>query len=188
MPALRELTQRKSAADRKWVIFIAPPFIPYAPALAQRGIDIERLLLVHPTVGSKNCLWAVEQAVRSGSGAAVLAWLQTADGIALRRLQLASEQQRCWTVLFRPMSALSDRSPAALRIRLFIEDAVTKLQILKSRGGRPAIVNLSTDRQGWRKCRASQEQRAADRQGWRKCRASQEQRAAEERKRTGEPS
>jgi hypothetical protein len=100
-----------------------------------------------------------------------LAWLQTADGIALRRLQLASEQQGCWTVLFRPMSTLSDRSPAALRIRLFIEDAVTKLQILKSRGGRPAIVNLSTDRQGWRKCRASQEPRAA-----------------EERKRTGEPS
>jgi protein ImuA len=147
IPALRELTQRRSAADKKWVIFIAPPFIPYAPALVQRGVDIDRLLLVHPSAGNRNSLWAVEQAVRSGSGTAVLAWLQTADGIALRRLQLASEQQNCWTVLFRPMGALSDRSPAALRIRLFIEDAVTKLQILKSRGGRPAIVNLSTEEQ-----------------------------------------
>lgn len=144
IPALRELTQRRNAADKKWVIFIAPPFIPYAPALVQRGIDIERLLMVHPTAGNKNNLWAVEQAVRSGSSAAVLAWLQMADGVALRRLQLAAEQQGCWTVLFRPMSALSERSPAALRIRLFIEDAVTRLQILKSRGGRPAVVNLAT--------------------------------------------
>jgi cell division inhibitor SulA/protein ImuA len=144
IPALRELTQRRNAADKKWVIFIAPPFIPYAPALVQRGIDIELLLMVHPTAGNKNNLWAVEQAVRSGSSAAVLAWLQMADGVALRRLQLAAEQQGCWTVLFRPMSALSERSPAALRIRLFIEDAVTRLQILKSRGGRPSVVNLAT--------------------------------------------
>jgi len=142
IPALTLLTQQDEATEKKWIVWVAPPFIPYAPALMQHGLNIDRLLLVHPATGIKNCLWAVEQAVRSGSSAAVLAWVSAANGVVLRRLQLASEKQRCWTVLFRPIGALQDRSPAALRIRLSHEDSVTRVQILKSRGGRPAVIDL----------------------------------------------
>jgi cell division inhibitor SulA/protein ImuA len=142
IPALTTLMRQDEAAQKKWIVWVAPPFIPYPPALMQHGMNIDRLLLVHPSTGIKNCHWAVEQAVRSGSSAAVLAWISAANGVVLRRLQLASEQQWCWTVLFRPIGALQDRSPAALRIRLFHEDSSTRLQIIKSRGGRPAVIDL----------------------------------------------
>jgi len=145
IPALTSLTRQAETTEKKWIVWVAPPFIPYAPALKQHGIKIDRLLFVHPSTGVKNCLWAVEQAARSGSSAAVLAWVSAASGVALRRLQIASEKQCCWTVLFRPLGALQHRSPAALRIRLSHENSVTRVRILKSRGGRPAVVDLSRE-------------------------------------------
>jgi hypothetical protein len=71
-----------------------------------------------------------------------LAWVAAADDVILRRLQLAAEDQSCWTVLFRPESARQQRSPAALRITLSQQATVTRVQILKCRGGRPGIVDL----------------------------------------------
>ena len=67
MLALEALTKEDPAKPKKWVAWIAPPFIPYAPALQQHGVNIDRLLMIHPTSGGKNRLWAIEQAVRSGS-------------------------------------------------------------------------------------------------------------------------
>ena len=70
MPALKALTKEDPAKPKKWVAWIAPPFVPYAPALQQHGVNIDRLLMIHPTSGnSKSRLWAIEQAVRSGSSA-----------------------------------------------------------------------------------------------------------------------
>jgi cell division inhibitor SulA/protein ImuA len=142
MPALRALTTTDPAKPRKWVAWIAPPFVPYAPALQQHGIDIERLLMIHPTAGHKSRLWAIEQVVRSGSSAGVLAWVPAADEVILRRLQLAAEEQRCWTLLFRPASARRQRSPAALRIRLTRAEAAGRVEIIKCRGGRPGVVEI----------------------------------------------
>lgn len=72
LPALARLSQ----GDR-WVVFVAPPYIPYAPALAAASLDLSRVLLVHPR-GERGAhadtLWAVEQALRAGSVSAVLAW------------------------------------------------------------------------------------------------------------------
>ena len=75
MPALEALTKEDPARPKKWVSWIAPPFVPYAPALQQHGVNIDRLLMIHPTSGNKNRLWAIEQAVRSGASAGVLAWV-----------------------------------------------------------------------------------------------------------------
>jgi hypothetical protein len=77
MPALAALS-RRAAAARRWIVWIAPPFVPYAPALAQHGVDLSRILLVHPSKKkgsdpffadpcSGDTLWAVEQAIRSQS-------------------------------------------------------------------------------------------------------------------------
>ena len=145
MPALTSLTRQDDAAEKKWLVWVAPPFIPYAPALQRHGVKIDRLLFVDPSAERINILWAVEQIVRSGSTAAVLGWVTAASGVVLRRLQLASEQQGCWTILFRPIGALRNRSPAALRLRLSHEGSITRVQILKSRGGRPTVVDLQMD-------------------------------------------
>lgn len=142
MPAMASLTRPAQSSAKKWVAWVAPPFIPYAPALRQHGVDTECLLMVHPAQGNKSRLWAVEQTVRSGSSSGVLAWIAVADDVILRRLQLAAEDQSCWTVLFRPHSARQQRSPAALRIMLSQYRAATRLQILKCRGARPAVLDL----------------------------------------------
>ena len=143
MPALTALTKEDPANPKKWVAWIAPPFIPYAPALQQRGVNIDRLLMIHPTSGGKNRLWAIEQAVRSGSSAGVLAWVATGDDVVLRRLQLAAEAQGCWVVLFRPASARRERSPAALRVHLTQTELATRVEIVKCRGGWPCVVEVA---------------------------------------------
>lgn len=134
MPALAVLSH-----EERWIVWVDPPFIPYAPALARFGIDLDRLLLVH---AKREALWAVEQALRSESSIAVLAWLDRANDKALRRLQLAAEERLCWAVLFRPLEALHERSPAALRMQLSREEGQIRLDILKCRGRRPGVVKL----------------------------------------------
>jgi protein ImuA len=143
MPALTALTKENAAKPKKWVAWVAPPFIPYAPALQQHGVNIDRLLMIHPTAGNKSRLWAIEQAVRSGSSVGVLAWVAAADDVILRRLQLAAEDQGCLVLLFRPGSARQQRSPAALRIHLSQAHAATRVEIFKCRGGRPGIVDVA---------------------------------------------
>jgi cell division inhibitor SulA/protein ImuA len=147
MPALAALTKEDPSRRKKWVAWVAPPFVPYAPALQQHGVDIDRLLMIHPTPGGKSRLWAIEQAVRSGSSVGVLGWVANVEDVALRRLQLAAEDQGCWVVLFRPVSARLQRSPAALRIHLSkvqsLERAATRVEIVKCRGGRPGIVEVA---------------------------------------------
>ena len=170
MPALEALTKDDPARPKKWVAWVAPPFVPYAPALQQRGVNIDRLLMIHPTsegtragmpaveqcreqlprdargraiASGKSRLWAIEQAIRSGSSAGVLAWVAAADDVILRRLQLAAEEQGCWVLLFRPASARLLRSPAALRVRLSQAQAATRVEILKCWGGRPGVVDVA---------------------------------------------
>ena len=134
----------REGAQKKWIVWVAPPFIPYAPALQQHGIDLDCQLLVHPRNGGrKSDLWAVEQAVRSGSCAAVLAWVQAADEVDLRRLQLAAEERSCWVVLFRPLAALESRSPAALRLKLSQQAVTTRVSVVKCRGRQPAEIGLA---------------------------------------------
>src|SRR5690606_17075946 len=61
MPALARLSRQG-----RWVALIAPPYIPYAPALAGCGVDLRHVLLVHPK-GSVDALWSLEQALRAGT-------------------------------------------------------------------------------------------------------------------------
>ena len=142
MPALARLGQDGSAGCTVW---IAPPFIPYAPALHGQGIDLDRILIVRDHTnawGHQDVLWAMEQALRFGSCAAVLAWTRSVDQIPLRRLQLAAEAGRCWAVLFRPLNASRQRSPAVLRMRLTAVGEQTRIEILKCRGGSPGVVSI----------------------------------------------
>jgi cell division inhibitor SulA/protein ImuA len=141
VPALAALT-RPDSSRHQWVTWIAPPFVPYAPALQRRGIALDSVLLIHPTAGKKDRLWAVEQVVTSGTSSAVLAWLASADDVALRRLQLAAEKHDCWVVLFRPSSTRHERSPAALRLAISRHGSKTRLHVLKCRGGRPGTLEL----------------------------------------------
>jgi cell division inhibitor SulA/protein ImuA len=142
MPALASLSQpqeSETADEAGWIAWVAPPFQPYPPALLQWGVNLSRVLIVRPRQENET-LWSAEQALSSGNCAAVLMWLDTMDDYSSRRLQLAAEKGRSWAIAFRPLAASSRVSAAALRIQLRPGEKGTNLSILKSRGGRPAIV------------------------------------------------
>ncbi len=139
MPALARLSQADGPAEAGWIAWIGPPFEPYAPALLQWGINLSRVLLVRPKHADE-ALWAAEQALASGNCAAVLLWSDTLDDAASRRLQLAAEKGQSWAIAFRSLKARLQPSAAALRIQLSSGEQGTDIGILKSRGGRPAVI------------------------------------------------
>jgi len=135
-PALARAGQR--------LAWIAPPHLPYAPALAAAGIDLARVLIVK-TRTAHDTLWAAEQALQSAACGAVLIWPSEVKYAALRRLQLAAERGGAMTILFRPPDAAREPSPAVLRLALHTAAGGLAVQILKRRGAvceRPVIVDL----------------------------------------------
>ena len=143
MPALAALSAEDSSADYNepgWIAWVSPPFQPYPPALQQGGIDLSRVLIVRPRDDSE-MLWSAEQALSSGTCAAVLLWSDKLDDQAGRRLQLAAEKGNSWAIAFRPPAARRQPSAAALRIELLASGEGTRVSILKSRGGRPAVLH-----------------------------------------------
>lgn len=118
---------------RRWAVCIAPPEPLYAPALAAAGVPLERLLLVE-AISPAHARWAARQALASGSCDVVLLWLADADMGALRRLQLAAEENATPLVLLRPDSLARQPSPAALRLALAARPGGVDVRILKRRG------------------------------------------------------
>jgi hypothetical protein len=138
LPALVQC-QRNASGDTPWLVWIAPPHEPFAPALAQQGIELGRLIIVRPATATE-ALWAAEQALSSGVCAAVLLWLKGTDDRWLRRLKLAAEAGGALGVLFRPERHRFESSPAALRLLLTQGATEPRLELLKVQGGRPGLV------------------------------------------------
>jgi protein ImuA len=138
LPALRTLATA-TPGEPRWIAWLAPPHLPYAPALADAGLDPARMLVIRPRAGQDR-LWAMEQALRSGVCAAVLGWIGAAGDQALRRLKLAAEEGETPGFLLRPSDHRAECSPAALRLALMARDYGLDVEILKSRGGGPARI------------------------------------------------
>jgi hypothetical protein len=139
VPALSRLAQAG-----RYIAWIAPPYLPYAPALAQAGIALKRVLVVQ-TRGVQESLWATEQTLRCPAFGAVLSWPSGIVDKNVRRLQLAAEAGGTLGILYRPAEAAREHSPAALRLRLAPTSAGLTVDIHKCRGGRAgARLQLST--------------------------------------------
>lgn len=130
MPVLARLSR-----GARWVAWIDPPHVPHAAGLHARGVDLAHTLVVHPRDRHER-LWALEQALRAGTCAAVLGWPGTVDGTALRRLQLAAEAGGSLGFLFRPPEAGRQSSHARLRLALAAERGGLALDCLKPRTAR----------------------------------------------------
>ena len=125
LPALASLTR---AAAARWCVWVAPPLMPFAPALVAQGVELDRVAVV----GGARPLWALEQSLRSGACDAVLAWTRQPKVRELRRLQLAAEHGGTLGVLFRPRRAARETSPAMLRLSL--ERLATGLRVTLRKG------------------------------------------------------
>ena len=128
LPVLAALT----AAGRR-IAWLAPPHLPYAPALAAAGVRLEHLAVVRAP-GRRDALWAAEQVLRAGACHALLAWLPSVCYAELRRLAIAAEASPGIAVLFRTPGAARESSPCCLRLALEARDGRLVARILKRRG------------------------------------------------------
>lgn len=157
MPALARIT-----STERYVALVAPPYIPFAPALTQHGIRLERLLCIHAHKPA-DILWAFEQTLRCKSFGAVLAWPASIKGPEVRRLQLAAEAGRSIGFLYRSPAAAREASPAAVRLQLQVAgDGNLSIGILKCRGGRSGISVLVEKTVGGSQLAVSEDRTSSD--------------------------
>lgn len=128
LPALAALT----SAGRR-IVWLAPPHLPYAPALRAAGVRLDCLTVVRAP-GRRDALWAAEQALRAGTFHALLLWLPRASYPELRRLAVAAQAGPGFALAFRPPEAAGEASPAVLRLALEAGQRQFAIRILKRRG------------------------------------------------------
>ena len=138
LPLMRAVTQQK-----RWILWISPPYVPYAPALERAGIDMDYVIVIQPDTLCKDALWSIEKALQTQACALVLAWLNWLPNGVIRRFQLAAEKGEGLGVLFRQRN--DPHSPAALRLHLHPSNKGVHVEILKARSSyqyRSVHVNL----------------------------------------------
>jgi hypothetical protein len=107
---------RKVVAEGKWILWISPPYLLYAPALVQAGINTQQVLVVKLETSCKDALWSMEKALQTESCGLVLAWQNWLSSRVMRRLQLAAENGKTLGVLFH--HNISKRSQSSLAIKI----------------------------------------------------------------------
>jgi hypothetical protein len=131
------LAAREACREGGLLVVIDPARTFYPPAAAVWGIDLQRLIVVHPK-SARDAVWAGVQSLRSPAVAAV--WMDCSAGLldcsrglrprrkaaglteagyserAFRRLQLAAQAGRAVGLVVRPVSARGQPSWADVRL------------------------------------------------------------------------
>jgi cell division inhibitor SulA len=88
----------------RWIVLISPPHIGYKHMLASAGVRMDRILLVH-TKDEVETLWAMEQALTSGTSSAVITWTSSLDARDSRRLEIVAKSARALGVVIEDVNA-----------------------------------------------------------------------------------
>jgi protein ImuA len=118
------------------------PALPYAPALAEAGMDLARNIFVRPLT-TRESGWALEQSLRAAHLGALIGWLPQgagadADFRSLRRLHLLAQRHQALVFVLRSAGHARAPSPAVLRLHLQPADGLLQVRLLKRRG-RPLL-------------------------------------------------
>ena len=117
-------------------MLVAPPYLPYPPALQNAGIACHNIVVVN-TKDSSQALWTMEQALRAKVCKAVVGWLgeQALQQAQLRKLQLAARQSGALVFLYRDARFAAQHSPASLRLHISHQRGAMAVNVLKQPGG-----------------------------------------------------
>jgi len=120
----------------RYVSWIAPPHTPYAPALAAEGLDLRLCRVLLNPGRDQDVLWCAEKLLQSSACGLVLAWPRTLSERAVRRLQLAVEDQEAACIVLRRAGASRswDAGPASMRLSLERVARGLEVEIVKARG------------------------------------------------------
>ena len=130
LPLLANLTQAG-----RYVALVSPPYIPYAPALRDAGIDLRRLRWIEPK-DRYDSLWATEQMLRAGLVGAVVLWCPSLEPAIERRLQLAAETGRSIGIIAQH-GRCESHSIVAVRLHISTAPSLLRVDVRRCRGGRP---------------------------------------------------
>lgn len=127
LPAMRYLNRQ----DRQ-IVWIAPPYLPYAPALVNAGLNLHYVLVVDAQSG--NISWAMERLLYAESCGMVLAWPVALSALETRRLQLAAEAGGTVGVVLHTVDAKWQATCAALRLQIESSPSGVAIDLIKTRG------------------------------------------------------
>jgi hypothetical protein len=129
LPLMRHLGQQAQLA------LVAPPYLPYAPALHMADIDLDHLLIVDRKIPAKDKWWCAEKMLRHGDCGLVLVWPERRHvrtwASQVRRLQVAATMGNSIGVIFNRGKPAD--TPITLRLKLGYCKNGISVQILKSR-------------------------------------------------------
>jgi protein ImuA len=111
------LGAREACAEGGALVVIDRSQTFYPRAAAAWGIDLDRMIVVHPK-DARDELWAAVQALRSPAVAAMFATIDRLDSRAFRRLQLAAQAGRTLGMLLRPRGAREELSWADMSLEV----------------------------------------------------------------------
>ncbi len=127
LPCMAALSQAKQQ-----LAWIAPPYIPYAPALQAAGVDLDYLLIIEHREAA-DIAWAAEKCLQHASAAMVLFCLPLADARHIRRLQVAASNGNSLGVLLHQGPVR--QTPVSLRLTSGYVEQGLQVEVLKSRFG-----------------------------------------------------
>lgn len=139
LPLMRDVVARE-----QWILWVSPPYLLYAPALIQAGIDTSQVLVVDLDTSCQDALWTMEKALQTRHCGLVLAWQNWLPGKVLRRLQLAADSGDTLGVLFKHHD--SEHSPSPLRLQIkataaeqdrrrrYRDSSLAEITLIKARG------------------------------------------------------
>lgn len=107
-------------AAEGYLVVVDPQRAIYPPALVCHGIDLQRVIFVHPETAD-DLLWAIDQGLRTSAVAAVVAEWHFVDDRSARRLQLAAESGKTLGILVRGLAAR--RSPTWAEVQWVVRSA-----------------------------------------------------------------
>lgn len=118
-----------------YIVLLNPPALPFAQGLLQAGLDLNRLLVVQAP-RKNEFLAGFTELAQSGSCSALLAWSprQPLTYTELRKCLLASHDGQGLYVVFRPLNARLQSSPASLRLLAQMQPQALGLRIFKQKG------------------------------------------------------
>ncbi len=131
MPALGHISQAG-----KGIVLVEPPFIPFPEAWAAHGVHLQQVVIVRAHEADQ--LWTIEQAARAGSCGMVIGWAGNSRGLglhyqALRRLHVAAAAGGSTLMLYRPLRAAGEASPAPTRMTVSAHNGYLQCRLIKRR-------------------------------------------------------
>jgi protein ImuA len=143
------LAGREACRDGKSLLVVDRARRFYPPAAAAWGIDLARLIVVHPA-NEADELWAIDQALRCRGIGAVWAQRDKLDGRDFRRLALAAESGETLGLLIRPAQVRGQPSWAQVQLLVSPRPSASgrrlRVEVTRCRGGPPGrTVELEID-------------------------------------------